>query len=466
MATASGVEISGTSCAIGETPPASAPQLSLDKTGTATAAAGDPVSYTLTVSNTGSAPATTAQVKDQLPDGLTFGTATGDGWICEEASGLITCNFSGAIAATSGTSTITVTATVDTPVTSAEIVNVASVDPAGGSNAKDPGSCTAADISGGLCDSFTTEATIAGPFLDITLEGPSPSLAPGSTSTYTATVTNHGTAATSGPVHAYVQLPAGVTYVSSGNTDWVCTTSGNPVLVDCIYQGANIPGSEGQSSFPVEVSVPADTAAGTSFTTEAYVGRTGGTATAPAQCVPDATVACADTASVIAAVYAIEKSAPVPALQEGEQSVYTLSITSSGVTDVRDVLPDGMTLVSAEGDGWDCSSSSIAGGLVACRKTVTAGADEQIDVTVETADGTAGQTLANYASVGPQDEAPIPGPNCSPAENCASRDATVLPAAGFSLTKSAPQPGLEVNRQSTYTIRVTTPRRRRQCRLR
>ena len=64
----------------------------------------------LTVTNNGTGAATTAQVQDQLPTGVTFVSASGSGWSCANASGqdqLVTCNFSGSIAA-SGTSTINV----------------------------------------------------------------------------------------------------------------------------------------------------------------------------------------------------------------------------------------------------------------------------------------------------------------------------------------------------------------------
>ena len=52
----------------------------------------------LTVTNNGTGTATTAQVQDQLPTGLTFVSAGGTGWVCANASGLVTCDFSGSIA--------------------------------------------------------------------------------------------------------------------------------------------------------------------------------------------------------------------------------------------------------------------------------------------------------------------------------------------------------------------------------
>jgi large repetitive protein len=102
--------------------------------------------YSLTATNSGSAAATTAQIKDQLPAGLSFVSATGPNWACANASGLITCNFAGAsIGASGGTSVISVVATPIATVGSTNVTNYASIDPSGGAAAPVPGAgCTPA----------------------------------------------------------------------------------------------------------------------------------------------------------------------------------------------------------------------------------------------------------------------------------------------------------------------------------
>jgi large repetitive protein len=106
--------------------------------------------YTLTVANTGNAPATTAQVIDQLPGGLNFVSASGTNWSCANASGTVTCNFSGgSIATGGGTSTISVVVTPKDAASATNVTNYASVDPTGGAAAPTPGpGCTPASACG------------------------------------------------------------------------------------------------------------------------------------------------------------------------------------------------------------------------------------------------------------------------------------------------------------------------------
>ena len=101
--------------------------------------------YTLTVTNSGTSAATTAQVKDQLPANLTFVSATGTNWSCGSVGSLITCNFSAGTIAIGGTSTIAVTVSSPVAAGGASDTNYASIDPSGGSTAPTPGaSCNPA----------------------------------------------------------------------------------------------------------------------------------------------------------------------------------------------------------------------------------------------------------------------------------------------------------------------------------
>lgn len=100
--------------------------------------------YTLTVTNSGAAASPAAQVKDQLPANLTFISATGTNWTCANVAALLTCDFSGGtIAASGGTSTISVTLGAPIATGGASITNYASVDPAGGASAPAPGAMCA-----------------------------------------------------------------------------------------------------------------------------------------------------------------------------------------------------------------------------------------------------------------------------------------------------------------------------------
>jgi uncharacterized repeat protein (TIGR01451 family) len=93
--------------------------LSITKSGPATAPQGVPFSYTLTVTNGGPDTATGVTVTDTLPAGVTFDSAPG----CTQAAGTVTCTV--ASLANLGTATFTVTVTPTT--TSGTLSNSASV---------------------------------------------------------------------------------------------------------------------------------------------------------------------------------------------------------------------------------------------------------------------------------------------------------------------------------------------------
>lgn len=123
------------------------PTLGLVKSQPAAAlAVGANSTYTLTVTNSSTTPAFTAQAADQLPSSVTYVSSSGAGWTCSpsaNASGtLVTCNFSGTISANGGVSAFQITVT---PTTNATVTNYAAIDAAGGNSPPAPLSCTAAN---------------------------------------------------------------------------------------------------------------------------------------------------------------------------------------------------------------------------------------------------------------------------------------------------------------------------------
>lgn len=96
----------------------------------------DPVStnavltYTLYVTNTGPAPATAVTITDELPLGVSYGGAAGDGWGCGHSMGIVTCTKPSFAAGAAAGIVITVTA----PASSGTITNSALI----ASNTADP----------------------------------------------------------------------------------------------------------------------------------------------------------------------------------------------------------------------------------------------------------------------------------------------------------------------------------------
>lgn len=69
-----------------------ATDLSITKnTSAPTAFGGNPITYTLAVTNNGPSPANTVSVSDTLPAGSMFVSASGTGWTCNNVAGTVTC---------------------------------------------------------------------------------------------------------------------------------------------------------------------------------------------------------------------------------------------------------------------------------------------------------------------------------------------------------------------------------------
>ena len=197
--------------------------------------------YTLTVTNSSSATAaaTSAQVLDQLPSGMTYNSSSGTGWSCTpgtpDANGtLVTCNFSGTIAV-NGTSVLTINAT---PTTSSSKTNRASIDPSGGSAPPTALTCTAPNNPTAGCAAPVVSTLTE---LAISKTQPSPALQVGNNSTYTITASNTGSAAVT-TARFQDQLPASLTFVNAIGTGWTCSqiASGGGTLVTCSYSGTSI----------------------------------------------------------------------------------------------------------------------------------------------------------------------------------------------------------------------------------
>jgi len=86
--------------------------------------AGATLTYTLNVSNAGPSTANSLSVTDTLPAGVGFVSATGTGWTCNQAAGVVTCTRATLTAGAAPAITIVVTAPTSGP---PQITNNASV---------------------------------------------------------------------------------------------------------------------------------------------------------------------------------------------------------------------------------------------------------------------------------------------------------------------------------------------------
>jgi uncharacterized repeat protein (TIGR01451 family) len=182
--------------------------------------------YSITVSNVGTGPTTSAvTVTDPLPSGLTGTNISGTGWVCNLTTPLA-CTRADALAANSSYPAITVTVNVAANAP-ASVTNSATVTGGGDTN---PANNTANDIT-----------TIVMPVIDLRMRlfaGGSVSV--GDTNdVVTFGVTNFGNAPSSGPMTVTATASTGLTIVSMSSPNaFVCTLS----TLSCTSSDTLLPG--------------------------------------------------------------------------------------------------------------------------------------------------------------------------------------------------------------------------------
>ncbi|WP_394680014.1 beta strand repeat-containing protein [uncultured Comamonas sp.] len=250
-------------CASATTASSTPANVSLSKTGAATALTGSSYVYTLTLSNSGQlATGSNPIIKDQLPAGVVATSVSGAscGTLPSSAAALLTCTLAGPVAA--GASA-TVQLTVTLPNAGGTLVNNAATNPTGsGAPGVDP-SATCVNSATTFCASHSlavnTPASLATTNVLTSVNGspvPAGYLAkPGDVLTYTVTVVNSG--GTAGSTDVGQTVPAGTTYTGSGQ-GWSagCTDAGTQ-CTQTVPVGAN---QTSTVQYTVTVASPGSTA--------------------------------------------------------------------------------------------------------------------------------------------------------------------------------------------------------------
>jgi uncharacterized repeat protein (TIGR01451 family) len=197
--------------------------------------AGATLIYTLNVTNNGPDTSSAVTVTDDLPGGVSFVSASGTGWACGQASGIVTCTRASLGVTTAPAITITTTVTAASgSLSNSATVAAATTDPVSANNA----------------DTDTTAVT---PVADLSLtqsDSPDPVTA-GQNVSYTLLAVNNGPS-TASAITLTDTIPAGSTYVSATGTNWSCSQASG--VVTCTR--ASIPAA-GTRSVVVVVKAPA-----------------------------------------------------------------------------------------------------------------------------------------------------------------------------------------------------------------
>jgi uncharacterized repeat protein (TIGR01451 family) len=415
--------------------------LSITKTdGATTEVPGTSVSYTITVTNNGPSNANGATVSDTFPatlTGVTYTSVAAGGATGNTAAG--TGNISDTVNMPAGSSiTYTVSATIASSATG-DLINTATVTAPAGVTDPTPANNSATDT-----DTLTPQAD-----LSITKTDGATTEVPGTSVTYTITVTNTGPSDANGVTVAdtFPGILSGVTFTSvaaGGATGNTATGSGN------INDTVNMPSG---SSVTYTVSATISASATGNLTNTATVTEPAGV-TDPTPGNNSATDT--DTLSPEADL-SITKTDGVTNEVPGTSITYTITATNNGPSNangvtVADTFPATLTGVTFTSVAAGGATGNTAAGSGNINDTVNMPSGSSITYTVNaTIAASATGSLSNTATV----TAPGGVTDPTPGNNSATDTDTLTASADVSVSKTdAPDPVIAGN-NITYTITVT-----------
>jgi uncharacterized repeat protein (TIGR01451 family) len=338
-------------------------------------AAGQNLTYTVTVTNNGPPPASGVMLSDAIPATTTFvSMPCPSGWACSlPAAGssgtTVTASHTGnMLDGESGTFTLTVkvgSTSTSTTVTSCTISNTATVT-----------STTGVDPSANNTATTTTTVSNCADLSVTKTDSPDPVTA-GNNLTYTITVMNNGPG-TSTTVSLSDPLPASTTFVSLAiPAGWTCTAPavGAAGTVTCTNPSvAN--GATATFTLVVKVAPSAPTTALLSNTATVAAGTVAAPSPDPISTNNSALVTTTVTAS---ADLNLTKSASPDPVVRGTHLTYTITARGTGPSNaanvtLSDTLPTHTTFVlMTASTGWTCDTPSVGSpGTVSCTKSPVA----------------------------------------------------------------------------------------------
>lgn len=371
--------------------------LSMTKTGSASATAGGTITYALTVTNGGPDAAVNVVLSDPLPAGTTFVSLvqnTGPAFGCSTPApglgGPVTC--SGATLNNGASASFTL------------VVDVAPSVPAG-TNLTNTAAASADTFDPNGTNNGASAGTIIGASADLAVAktGP-PTVTAGANGSFTLTITNNGPSDAQN-VSLADTLPPGTTFVSETQTSGpVFACAAGTCTIASFAAGAS-------AAFTLTVQVPATTPNGTVLTNTVT-----GTSTTPDP-TPGNNTGTATTTVAASADLAVTKTGPGSA-PAGSSVTYTITLTNLGpsaaqTVSLTDTIPASTTFVSetqASGPAFACVGSTCA------IASFAAGASAVFSVVVTVNAGTpTGTTLTNSVVASSVTPDPVPGNNTASA---------------------------------------------------
>ena len=414
------------------------------------------VTYTLTATNDGPNASGNLVLTDNLPGSSSFVSASGTGWSCSHAAGVVTCTRNGPLAVGASAPPVTIVARIIA--STGFVTNSATISPAVGAVA-DP------DSNNNTATATTQVLPGADVRIDSKSVSPNPVIA-GENATFTITPRNGGPAVANNVVVTDT-LPSGWTFVSATGTGWSCSASGqtvscsratyavgatNNITIVATAPGNAVIGPTGRT----------DTNTATITTTDNDPAPGNNTRAVTFDILPDG-----------ADLRLAKSKSPNPVAQ-GSQVTSTITVTNGGPRRATGPLRvvdqlSGETYVSASGTGWTCSAS---GSTVTCDHANAAGLNAGASlptltiITTATVAGSATNQACTGSSLpagaaGATARQPLEGdPNPTNDCNSASTSSTsVRPDLAITKTTSTPTGGDKIvsatEDRVTYTLVVT-----------
>ena len=377
---------------------------------------GATIEYTIALGNSGLNTATSIEVTDVLPDGVTFVSSAATQGSYASGTGI----WSMASLAPAASETLTITATVDSGTLGTTIVNGASVTAVDQADAY-PGN-----------DADSTSITIPAADLSLTKAVDDAGPPEGGTVDYTVVLANAGPDGVTA-VEVTDALPGGVTFLSSVATRGSYSSGTGVWSVPGLFAGA----------------------ADTLMITATVDPGTGGTtivnaASVTASDLPDPNPGNeSDSAAVTVegADLGVVKTIDDPLPPEGGTITYTVVLTNDGpdpATDVQidDLLPAGVTYVSsAVTQGF-----YISGTGVWILASIPPASADTLTITATVDPGTTGSTIVNTATITASDQ-----DDGNPANDVASASLTV-PGADLGIAKTVDVPAPNEGDTIQYSV--------------
>ncbi|HYP24276.1 MAG TPA: Ig-like domain-containing protein, partial [Actinomycetota bacterium] len=360
--------------------------------------------YTIRVRNDG--PGTVVgpvTMTDVLPQGLTFVSATGDGWSCSATGQTVTCTRPGNLAAAEAAPPITLVVSV-APDAPARSTNRTSATGSVDNDPNDPNNVDVLDVVRVGSADLWIEKSHTGSF------------SRGGAGKYTILVGNRGPNAAETP-RVVDTLPAGLTYTSATGTGWTCSNSGQTVACDA---ASDLAAEATAPALTINVAVAAGAASTVmNRATVCSVQDPGSVTGCPDQERGTSEVAPSDnsaedlTATTQPADLALSKVASVTSVAAGTPFDYTLTVTNNGpnpatnvtVVDTLPVYVDASSITTNPGPSntsttpyCDVTNREVTcalGNLAATAGSNTATAT----ITARALPTAAGRTIVNSATV-------------------------------------------------------------------